>query len=79
MTPYRVRVLFQHLLEDSADEYGSVAQYLLESPQLRFGPRITVYLRQNVVVTSTRSGKISSRPRIIASAQIQLWKSVRLA
>jgi hypothetical protein len=37
------------------------------------------HFRQNARVTNTRSGKISRRPRIIAIAQTQLWKSVRLA
>lgn len=41
--------------------------------------RLSTHLRQNARVQRTRSGKISRRPRIIASAQIQLWKSVRLA
>lgn len=38
-----------------------------------------LHFRQNARVMSTTTGRISRRPRIIAIAQTQLWKSVRLA
>jgi hypothetical protein len=41
--------------------------------------RRRAHLRQNTPVHSTSSGKISSRPRIIASVHTQLWKSLKLA
>lgn len=41
--------------------------------------RMTNYLRQNAPVQMTNNGMISNRPRIIANAHTQLWKSVRLA